>query len=110
MLRVAIRRVYPEFANVLCEWLQEVNGPRREEALTTMVSEGCGHEQAFLIEGKDGPVVVYVMEIEDVERSKQAAVTSKHPIDSDHKRVMQLAVGDPVPSQLLLDLRPSPTN
>lgn len=46
-----------------------------------MVSEGCGQEQAFLIEGTDGPIVVYVMEVEDVERSKQAVVMSKHPID-----------------------------
>ena len=56
-----------------------VERAQAEEALTTMVSEGCGREQAFLIEGKDGPVVVYVMEVEDVERSKQATVTGLRP-------------------------------
>ena len=61
MLRVSIRRVNPGRANELREWLAEVNGPRRVEALATLVDEGCTHEQAYLIEGTEGPVVVYVM-------------------------------------------------
>jgi hypothetical protein len=105
MLRVAIRRVNPGRADELREWLAEVNGPRREEALASLVDEGCTHEQAFLIEGADGPVVVYIMEVDDVEASKEAARSSRHPIDADHKRAMDLAVGDPLPSELLLDLR-----
>lgn len=68
--------------------------------------EGCSHEQAVLIEGKDGPLIVYVMEVEDVDRSKRAAVESKHPIDVQHQRVMRTAVGEAVPSEVLLDLRP----
>jgi hypothetical protein len=51
----------------------------------------------MLIEGKDGPVLVYVMEVDDVERSQQAAVESSHLIDAEHKRVMRTAVGDAVP-------------
>ena len=41
MLRVAIRRVNPGRADELREWLAEVSGPRREEALATLVDEGC---------------------------------------------------------------------
>jgi Family of unknown function (DUF6176) len=106
MLRVVIRSVKPGRTEVLRQWLQEVGGPRREEALATLVEEGCTHEQAVLIEGKDGPVIVYVMEVEDVEASQQAARTSPHAIDADHRRVMEEAVGDPVPSEVLLDLQP----
>jgi len=104
MLRVAIRRVNPGRANELREWLAEVNGPRRVEALATLVDEGCTHELAYLIEGAEGPVVVYVMEVDDIEASQEAARSSEHPIDADHKRVMELAVGDLLPSELLLDL------
>jgi hypothetical protein len=46
------------------------------------------------------------MEVADVERSRQAAEQSLHPIDADHRRVMQRAVGDAVPSELLLDFHP----
>jgi hypothetical protein len=105
MLRVAIRRVNPGRADQLREWLAGVNGPRREEALATLVDEGCTHEQAFLIEGAEGPVVVYVMEVDDIEASQEVARSSGHQIDADHQRVMEQAVGDPVPSELLLDLR-----
>jgi Family of unknown function (DUF6176) len=104
MLRVAIHHVRPAHVDDLREWLQTVNGPRRDEALATLVDETCTHEQAFLIEGKEGPVVVYVMEVADVERSRRAPERSSHPIDVDHRRVMQLALGDAVPSELLLDL------
>jgi hypothetical protein len=105
MLRVAIRHVNPGRADQLREWLKEVNGPRREEALASLIDEGCTHEQAFLIEGAEGPVVVYVMEVDDVETSQVAARTSEHPIDADHKRLMEEAVGETIPSELLLDLR-----
>ena len=97
MLRVAIRRVNPERADDLRKWLAEVNGPRREEALATLADEG-------LIEGPEGPVVVYVMEVDDIQRSQEAFRSSGHPIDADHKQVMEQAVGDPLPSELLLDL------
>lgn len=106
MLRVAIRHVHADKVDELRDWLQTVNGPRRAEALATLVDETCGHEQVLLIEGKDGPVVVYVMEVADVERSRRAAEQSSHPIDADHRRVIQRAVGDAVPSEMLLDLYP----
>lgn len=83
-----------------------MNGPRRQEGLATLLDEGCSHELALLIEGKDGPVVVYVMEVEDVETSQEAARSSRHPIDADHRRVMGATVGDSVPYEVLLDLRP----
>jgi hypothetical protein len=105
MLRVSIRRVRPESADQLREWLAEVNGPRREEGLASLVDEGCTHEQTFLIEGAEGPVVIYVMEVDDIEASQEAARSSQHLIDADHKRVMDQALGDSLPCELLLDLR-----
>jgi hypothetical protein len=105
MLRVAIRPVKPGRAGQLRAWLAEVNGSRREEALATLADEGCTHEQAFLIEGAEGPLLIYVMEVDDIEASQEAARSSAHPIDAVHKRVMERSVGDPLPAELLLDLR-----
>lgn len=104
MLRVAIRSVLPEEVDRLRAWLREVDGPRRQEALATLLDEGCRHEQAYLIDGVHGPVVVYVMEVEDVERSKSAGRDSRHAIDEDHKRVLSQTMGEAVPAELLLDL------
>ena len=105
MLRVSIRHVDPDQLDDLRAWFVEVVGPRRQEALATLQDEGCSHEKAVLIEGKDGPVLIYLMEVEDEERSAQAAATSQHAIDADHKRVMQRVLGEPVYSETLLDLQ-----
>jgi hypothetical protein len=109
MLRVAVRQVNSDRVDQLRSWLAEVDGPRRTEALATLVDEGCSHEQVLLIEGKDGPVVIYLMEVDDVEKSQDAAVASQHAIDAEHKKVMHDAVGEAVHSELLLDLYPPPT-
>jgi len=106
MLRVSIRKVHPDKVEELTAWLGELNGPRRDEALATLVDEGCRHETAVLIQGQDGPVIVYVMEVEDDEASRAAAASSTHPVDVDHKRVMGAALADRVEGQVLLDLRP----
>lgn len=86
--------------------MAEVNGPRRQEALATLVDEGCSHELAALIEGPDGPVVIYAMEVNNVEGPRAAADGSKHAIDKEHREVMDKAIGESVPYESLLDLRP----
>ena len=49
-------------------------------------------------------MLLYVMEVEDIERSQLDAGSSLHLIDADHERVMGRAIGDPVEAELLLDL------
>lgn len=104
MLRVAIKQVRPDYVDELREWLRTVNDERRDEALATLGDETCTHEQAILIEGKDGPVIVHVMEVRDIARSISAARSSQHPLDAEHREVMRRATGADVPSELLLDL------
>lgn len=106
MLRVAIRHVDADQVEVLRAWFAEVSDQRRAEALATLIDEGCRHEQAILIEGRDGPVLVYVMEVDDVTRSIQAVAESEHAIDADHQRVMREVLRGPVPAEVVLDLRP----
>jgi Family of unknown function (DUF6176) len=104
MLRVAIRRVINGRADELRGWCAEVAGPRRQEALATLDAEGCTHEQAYLIEGAGDTVLVYVMEVDDIDASQAAARASEHPIDADHQRVMERVLGEPLAAELLLDL------
>ena len=104
MLRVALRNVHPDHLDTLRDWFRTADGPRRGEALATLTDESCTHEQAYLIEGKEGPVLVQIMEVGNGDQSKTAAAKSTHAIDADHKRVLQMALGGAVPSELLLDL------
>lgn len=79
--------MHPDEVELLRAWLAEVNGPRRAQALATLEDEGCTHE-AFPIKAAGGPAVVYVMEVDDVDALRHAAVTSTREIDRDHRRVM----------------------
>ena len=106
MLRVSIKRVRPDCVDELRAWMGTVNVQRRDEALATLAEETCTHEQAYLIDAGDGPMLVYVMEVRDVARSVDAARSSSHRIDVDHREVMRRTIGTDVPSELLLDLRP----
>lgn len=82
----------------------QLNGPRREEALATLDDEGCSHELAVLVEGLDGPMVIYAMEVESVERSIEAANSSTHRIDQEHRGLMDVVIGGRPSIECLLDL------
>jgi hypothetical protein len=106
VIQLSVRKVNPEHLELFRHWMAQIDGPRRAEALATLMNEGCTHEIAALIEGPDGPIVIYAMEIESVERSRNAAENSTYAIDKDHYSVMERATGDRVPLEILLDLRP----
>jgi hypothetical protein len=106
MLRVVVREVNPGHLEELRQWLGEVGGARRVEALATLADEDCSHEIALLLQGQTGAMVVHVMEVEEIERSARAARESQHPIDAQHKQVMSSALGGSIQAELLLDLRP----
>ena len=74
------------------------------EALATLVSEGDSRRGSF-IEGADGPVVIYVTQVESVQPARNAAQHSTHPIDAEHRTVLDTALGERVGYELLLDLR-----
>jgi hypothetical protein len=106
VIEISVRRVKPGQEAAVRSWLHTVGGSRRGEALATLIDEGVSHETAVLFETADGPVIVYALEAEDLDRVYTVAQDSKHMIDADHKRVMDAALGEPVPIEVLLDLRP----
>jgi hypothetical protein len=105
MLQLMVRRVHAEHVEMLRDWLAQVGGPRRAEALRTLVDETIRHEMALLIETTEGPMLVYAIEVEDPVQSRRAAERSSHQIDADHRRVMGAALLEEIPSEVLLDLR-----
>lgn len=106
MIQLVVRNVKIEHLELFRAWMAQVNGPRRQEALATLADEGCSHELAVLIEGPEGPVVIYAMEVESVEHPRMAANSSKHAIDKEHLEVVGRAIGEPVLLESLLDLFP----
>jgi hypothetical protein len=55
-IHLAIRKVNSEHLELFRDWMAQLDGPRREEALATLDDEGCSHELAVLIDGPDGPL------------------------------------------------------
>ena len=110
MIRLAVRSVRPDEEQKLRDWLGVVNGPRSAEALATLAGEGCTHEIGVLVQTSDGPLLVYAMEVQDEERSRQAARDSPHAIDAEHKRVMLSTLSNGLEVETLIDLRSPPPN
>jgi hypothetical protein len=90
---VSFRRIKPEKETELRAWLAALS-TRADEVRLTFVDETVRHEQAFILQTVDGPVLVYAVEAEDFERGRAAFAQSTHPIDKEHKRVMAECLGD----------------
>jgi hypothetical protein len=87
MLEVVFRRVRPDKVDRLREWLREAER-RADEIRQTFAQETMRHEIAYLIETREGPVLVYAMEAEDLEQAAAAYQGSALPIDREHHDVM----------------------
>jgi hypothetical protein len=87
LLKVVISKIKLGKEARLRAWLAELM-ERRHEVIESFRQETVRHEQAFIIEGSDGPLLVYVMEAEDHERAREAFHASALPIDAEHKRIM----------------------
>ena len=103
MLRVSFRRIQPDREGQLRAWLAEPSA-RADEVRSTFVDEAVRHEQAFVLQTGDGPVLVYAMEAADFERGREAFARSEHAIDEEHKKVMAECLGGRVEVQPLYDV------
>ena len=93
MLRLAFRRIKPGKEERLRAWLSELM-ERQDEVRETFVRETVRHEQAFIIEGREGPLLIYAMEAEDHEKGQRAVRASTLAIDLEHKEVMEEVLGE----------------
>ena len=106
MLRVSFRAINSGKEGPLRAWLATLN-ERADEVRATFVDETVRAEQAFIVPGPDGPMLVYVMDVADFERGAAAFATSRHPIDAEHRAVMQECVGRALDVSPLYDVSAS---
>lgn len=83
--------------------MREVND-RLVEVRETFVQETVEREMAFLLEGRDGPVLVYVIEAEDMEQCQRVVRERPFPIDLEHREVMMSVLEGPAQVETLLDV------
>ena len=103
MLRVSFRRIRSGKEAQVRAWLAELSA-RADEVRATFVDETVRHEQAFVLQTIDGPVLVYAMEAADFDRGKEAFAQSKHAIDEEHKQIMHECLGDRLDVHALYDV------
>ncbi|HZD16241.1 MAG TPA: DUF6176 family protein [Pseudonocardiaceae bacterium] len=103
MIQTAIFRIRPEKLERLTAWLAELQD-RRDEVRETFAQEGVTHEQAYVINAADGPLLVYVMEAPDHRRASEAFRNSTLPIDTEHKAVMAEVLSGPADATLHYDM------
>ncbi len=103
MLRVAIRRIRPEKESRLRAWLAELNS-RADEVRETFRGETVRAEQAFIVPGSEGSLLVYVMEAEDFEQGSKAFADSDHKIDAEHREVMRECLAESLKLEPLYDV------
>jgi hypothetical protein len=104
VIHVDVTKLGPDKTGRLRSWLAEVQ-TRGEEARVTLANEGVRHERALLVDTPAGPLLIYVIECEDYDAAREAFAQSRLPIDLEHKQVMSEVSGDPVPAEVLLDIR-----
>jgi hypothetical protein len=98
-LRISFSSIKPGKESRLRAWLAELN-ERADEVRATFRDETVRAEQAFVVDGPNGPMLVYAMEAADFERGAAAFANSRHPIDAEHRAVMRECLGP------ALDVRP----
>jgi hypothetical protein len=103
MLAVSFRRVRPDQVDRLRAWMREVNR-RADEARETFAQETVEREMVFLIDGRDGPILVYVIEARDLEQMRRAVQERPFPIDIEHREVTSTVIEGPADVETLLDL------
>jgi hypothetical protein len=103
MLAVSFRRVRPDQVDTLRAWMAEVNR-RADEVRQTFVQETVEREMAFLLDGRDGPIVVYVIEARDLDTMQRTVRENPFPIDLEHRDVMMRVIEGPASVETLMDI------
>ena len=106
MLRVTFREILPGKEEQLRAWLAELNA-RADEVRATFRDETVRAEQGFIVPGPNGPIFVGVMEAADFEVGAAAVASSQHPIDAQHRAVIQECLGAKIDISPLYDVSAS---
>lgn len=102
MLHTTFVRVDDDALPQIREWLALLP-ERREELRAAYRAEGTRHEQFFLVRGVDGPVLVLITELADLEHGAASFLRSHLPIDVEFKQLIQETRGGDADPELLFD-------
>jgi len=102
MLTVSFARIKPDKETRLREWLAEL-GARREEVRRSLSQEGTRQEQMYILPTPGAPVLVYVMEADDVQRAYSVYGASTLPIDESHRAVLAEVLAEQLHLEPLYD-------
>jgi hypothetical protein len=88
MLQTWIHRIKPGYEGRLHEWFEQLYA-RATEVQESYSSSGVRAEQAFILPGVSGGLLVYVSESADPGHAARAFDQSALAIDIEHRRVME---------------------
>lgn len=88
MLQTWIHRIRPGKEARLRDWLAELSW-RSGELRDSLAAAGVRAEQAWVVPGESGSLLVYVSEAEDQVHAAKVYASSTLPLDLEHREVMQ---------------------
>ena len=100
MQKISFRKVLPGQVEGLRKWMGTLMA-RQDEVIETFVEETVTSEQAWLLETREGHVLVYCVEADDLETAASAYRTSELTIDLEHRAAMKQLVGENASAELL---------
>jgi hypothetical protein len=103
VLNIWIHQLRPEKEDRMRNWLVELNS-RADEVRMSFSAGTVRAEQACIVPGMDGPLLVYVSEAADQRLANMAYDTSELPIDREHRAVMEECVLTPLDVVPLYDV------
>jgi hypothetical protein len=77
---------------------------RAHEVRETFRQETVRHELAYLAEGQAGPILVHIIEADDLDQASRAVEEHPLPIDLEHRQVMTQVLGTPVSAECLFSM------
>ena len=102
MLSVRIVHIHPDKIERLRSWMHGLRD-RMDEVRATFAQEGVHHEIAWLVQGQDGPIMVYAVEVDDPEAARRAHESSTLPIDLEYRQVMQEVTAGPAVTEKIYE-------
>ena len=70
------------------------------------IADVCEFEEiAYLLEGRDGPVLVYMMDAQDWDQARRAYQASTLAIDLQHREIMEEVSDGPAATEMLYECR-----
>lgn len=102
MLRIRFFTVHTDKVERLRAWMKELSD-RRDEVVKTFENEAVRREVAYLLDTVNGPVLLHVMEADDMERAARAVEEHPLPIDVEHRALMRDVLGEEIHPPPLFD-------